>query len=479
MNKFYLTTIALSCMVSSTSLHAEDWTMWAGSLERNMVNTTEKNLPSVWDVDSGKNIKWKVDLGSQSYGNPVIHKGRIFVGTNNEHMRNPEIKGDKGIVMCFKEDDGSFLWQAVHDKLEAGRVNDWPLQGICSSPAAEGDRIYYVNNRCEVVCADTEGFHDGENDGWKDETYASKLDADIVWKYDMIEELGVFPHNLATSSPLIYEDLILIVTGNGVDEGHLNIPSPASPSFIAINKKTGELVWESNLPGKNVLHGQWSSPAVGNLHGKTQAIFPGGDGFVYSLNPKTGTMNWKFDCNPEGSVWELGGYGTKNNLIATPVIHDGSVFIGVGQDPEHGTSIGHLYRIDGAGEGDVTATAKKWHVGGKDFGRTMSTAAIKDDIMYICDLSGYLYCFNAKTGERNWRYDLTSAVWSSPIIADGKVYIGDEDGDVCVLKHTAEKPVVINEMNMGSAVYTTPSPANGVLYIATKSQLFAIVAGAN
>ena len=107
----------------------------------------------------------------------------------------------------------------------------------------------------------------------------------------------------------------------------------------------------------------------------------------------------------------------------------------------------------------------------------MSTAAIKDDIMYICDLAGYLYCFDTKTGKRHWRYDLTSAVWSSPIIVDDKVYIGDEDGDICVLKHTQEKPVVLNEMHMGSAVYTTPSPANGVLYIATKSQLFAIASG--
>jgi outer membrane protein assembly factor BamB len=461
-----------SLLLWSATIHAADWPCWGGNGQRNQINRVEKNLPTEWDIASGKNIKWSAALGSQSYGNPVIVDGRIYVGTNNESQRNPDITGDKGVVMCFDEKDGQLLWQAVHDKLSAGRVNDWPLQGICSSPYVESDRVYYVNNRCELVCVDANGFQDG-NDGMTDETYQSKLDADVIWSLDMMEELGVFPHNLATSSPVIHGDLVLILTSNGVDEGHLNIPSPAAPSFLAVNKHTGEIAWESNLPGKGILHGQWSSPAVGIINGKAQAIFPGGDGWVYSLSVESGELIWKFDCNPKDSKWELGGFGTRNNLISTPAVHDNKVFIGVGQDPEHGTGIGHFHAIDATKTGDITATGKLWHFGNKDFGRTMSTPAIADGLVYIGDLDGYLFCLDANTGKQLWKHDLLAALWGSPMLVDGKIYIGDEDGDINILQHGRELKV-INEINMGGTVYSTPSPANGVLYIATKSTLFAI-----
>jgi len=452
-------------------LTASDWVTWGGKPDRNMVNTTEKNLPAEWDLASGKNVKWVADLGSQSYGNPIIAGGKIYVGTNNEGLRDPKITGDKGNILCFRESDGKFLWQAVHDKLSAGRVNDWPLQGICSTPAVEGNRIYYVSNQCHLVCVDTEGFANG-NDGMQDEKYKGDEHADIIWTYDLMEDLGVFPHNLATSSPVVIGDSVFIVTGNGVDEAHLNIPSPRSPAFVAVDKNTGKLLWEFGDIGQ-ILHGQWSSPAYGVMGGKAQVVFPGGDGWVYSLNPDTGALIWKFDCNPKDSKWELGGYGTRNNLIATPVIDDNHVYIGVGQDPEHGTGIGHLYSIDATGSGDITATHATWHRGNKDFGRTMSTVSILDGLLYVCDLDGILYCLDAKTGKEIWKHDLFAAVWGSTMVVDGKVYVGDEDGDVCVLQHGREKKV-LHEMNLGGSVYTTPSPANGVLYIASRNKLFAL-----
>ena len=170
--------------------------------------------------------------------------------------------------MAFRADDGEFLWQATHDKLPAGRVNDWPMQGVCSTPAVEGDRVYYISNRAQVVAADLEGFADGENDGWGEEKFRGENDADIIWAYDMIAELDVFPHNLAAGSPLLVGDLIYATTGQGVDEGHVNIPSPLGPSFVAVDKNTGELVWESALPART------SSTAPGRMRpmGSPEAV---------------------------------------------------------------------------------------------------------------------------------------------------------------------------------------------------------------
>ena len=467
----YFTAITVLGIVPTAA--AQEAAMWGFTPDRNLVSD-EKGLPTKWDPATGENIKWKETLGSQTYAGPVIVGGKIFMGTNNQGLRNPKLTGDRGVVMAFREADGRFLWQSTHTKLAAGRVNDWPWQGVCSTPYVEGDRLYYISNRCEVVCVDTEGFRDGENDGpFKAEADTSDIDADIIWKLDMMAELDVFPHNLATCSPVGAGDLLFVVTSNGVDEGHFHIPAPFAPSFIAINTKTGEVVWEKDFPGENILHGQWSNPAYGVIDGKPQVIFPGGDGWIYALEPETGELIWKFDCNPKDSVWELGGRGTRNNIIATPVVYDNKVFIGVGQDPEHGEGIGHLWAIDATGKGDVTESGTVWHFGGQDFNRTMSTVAIHDGLLYAADMSGFVYCLDVKTGKSHWKYDTLAAIWGSPFVADGKVYIGDEDGDVAVLK-VGKKLELLYEVNMGSAVYTTPVAKDGVLYIGGRNTLFAI-----
>ncbi len=454
-------------------LKVGDWPMWGGSPDRNMVSD-EKGLPHEWDVKTKKNIRWQTALGSQTYGNPVIVGGKIFIGTNNEGGHRPGIDGDKGVIVCLEEKTGKLLWQATHDKLPTGRVNDWPEQGICSSPYVEGDRIYYVSNRCELVCADVNGFLDGENDGpFQDEKYKDEQDADIIWAYDMIEELGVFPHNLATSSPVGAGDLIFLLTSNGVDEGHLDMPMPDAPAFIAVNKKTGELAWERSDPGDNTLHGQWSSPTYGVVNGKAQAIFGGGNGWCYSFEALTGDLIWKFDLNPKDSEWRLGGRGSRNNIIATPVLYDDKVILSVGQDPEHGEGRGHLYAIDATKKGDITESGGLWHVGGEDFRRSMSTVAIKDGLLYAADLTGFLYCLDLETGKRHWRYDMLAAVWASPYVADGKVYLGDEDGDLVVLEHGKEmEELAVNEM--GDSVYSTAVAANGVLYVTNRNTLYAV-----
>ena len=467
------TILTFVLLAVATAAFSQETAMWGFTTERNMVSN-EKNVPVKWDPKTGENIKWKVALGSQTYAGPVILNGKIYMGTNNQAPRNPKLGGDRGVMMAFRESDGEFLWQSTHTKLPAGRVNDWPQQGICSTPFIEGDRLYYISNRCEVVCVDTEGFLDGENDGEiTTEADTSQTDGDVVWSMDMMAELDVFPHNLATCSPVGAGDLLFVVTSNGVDEGHFHIPSLFAPSFIALNKKTGKVVWEKDLPGESILHGQWSNPTYGMVNGKPRVIFPGGDGWIYSLEPETGELIWKFDCNPKGAKWELGGRGTRNNIVSTPVLYDNKVFIGVGQDPEHGEGPGHLWAIDATGKGDITETGVVWHFGGKDFNRTMSTVSIKDDLLFIADLSGYVYCLDLKSGKQYWKYDTFAAIWGSTMVADGKVYVGDEDGDVAVIE-ASKKFKLLFEVNMGSAVYTTPIAKDGVLYVGSRNTLFAI-----
>ena len=455
--------------ISAAPLAADDWPMWGGDPARNMVSA-EKSIPRSWDINTNENILWSADIGSQSYGNPVVAEGKVFLGTNNQLERNPKITGDQGVMMVFDEQTGEFLWQMTHAKLESGRVNDWPEQGVCSSPAVVDGVVYYLSNRAELMALDVEGFRDGENDGpFTEETQTSEIDGDVIWRLDLFNDLGVFPHNMAATSPLIIGDLIFVNTSNGVDESHVNIPSPRSPSFLAVNRKTGEILWEDNSPGENILHGQWSSPAYGSVGGVEQVLFAGGDGWLRGFEPQTGTILWEFDANPKESEYRQ-GRGDRNELIATPVIFDNKIYIAVGQDPEHGEGVGHLYAIDGTKRGDITKSGLVWH---HPFRRTISTVAIADGVIYAANFSGFLHALDLPTGKLLWEHDLLAAVWGSPYVVDGKVLIGDEDGDIAVLQ-AGRTHELISEVNMGNSVYSTPVVANGVLYIMTRSRLYAI-----
>lgn len=481
-----------------------DWSMWGGSTHRNMASqATGLNLD--FDLRKNVNVLWWKQLGTQTYGNPVVAGGKVFVGTNNGAEYRPQHKGDRGVLLCFRESDGEFLWQLTREKLPIGQVQDWPEQGICSSCVVEGNRLYVVTNRCELMCIDTEGFYDGSNDGsYTSEVDTEQQDADIIWSLDMIEELGVFPHNLATSSPLIHGDLVFLVTSNGVDEAHLELPSPNAPSFIAVNKHTGKLVWEQNNPGDKVLHGQWSSPALAVVDGEALVFFPGGNGRLYCFKAESGEYVWEFDLNPKIARWDLGSASTRNNIIGTPVFYKDSILLGVGEDPEHGEGVGHFYRINVRGQGDISPELGEintqgtpnpnsgaiWHYGGKDdeqgtvtgepgeliFRRTMSTAAVHDDLVFISDLSGYLHCLDFETGKRHWMFDTKSAIWGSPLYADGKVFLGTEDGRLWVFEATKEEARVLKQYDTVnySSVYTTPTIANGNMYLTDRTRLYCI-----
>ncbi|MDA1017918.1 MAG: PQQ-binding-like beta-propeller repeat protein [Planctomycetota bacterium] len=511
--------------IATLKVGDHDWPQWGGSPSRN--NTPDgKNVPAVWDVKTGKNIKWSMPLGSETYGNPIVANGKVYVGTNNGagYLKRYPSQVDLGALLCFDAVTGKFLWQHSSEKLPTGRVHDWPNQGICSAPMIEGDRLWYVTSRGEVVCLDTNGFQDDNNAGpFVTEPNQNKDEADVVWSLDMMSHLGVSQHNMCSCSVTAAGDLLFVNTSNGVDESHITIPRPAAPSFICVDKTNGKVLWTDNSPGRNVLHGQWSSPAYSVLGGEAQVIFGGGDGWLYSFatageNGKAKLL-WKFDCNPKDSLYLLGGRATRNHIIATPVIYDGLVYVAVGEDPEHGEGVGHLWCVDPTKRGDVSPavvynskdpktpiahkrlqalvakdgdfarenanSAVVWHYEGSNpdqfessMHRSCGTVAIKDGLLFIADFSGLMHCMDAKSGKPFWTHDMFAASWASPLIVDGKVYIGDEDGDISIFRLSKQKEILA-EINMGSAVYTTPILANNLLYIANRNRLFAIQDGAS
>lgn len=499
--------------ITAPSARAEDWTMWGKTPLRNMISP-EKNPPTDWKVPAGEgekgvNVLWSAALGSKSYGNPVVSEGVVYVGTNNELKRNPALPADGGVLMAFDEKTGKFLWQRYSAKLPTGRVNDWPGEGLCSTVYAEKGKIWFTTNRCEVVALGV---------GPSDMTNGVPRE---LWVYDMIKELGVFPHNMTSCSIASWGDLIYIITSNGVDETHKHMPAPQAPSIICLNKNTGKLVWTDNSPGINVLHGQWASPAITEVNGRPLVIAPLGDGWVYAYDARDGKIVWKFDCNPKDAVYPQ----TRNELIATPVIVDNKMYLANGQDPEHGEGSGLLWCVDITKTGDVSAeldadpnqpkptagtelmapagqqqrkgkpnpnSAVVWKYESFDknkngkierierMNRTISSAVVIDGLCFVPDFSGFLHCFDAKTGEVFWTYDMESAMWGSPLAVDGKLYLTDENGNVRIFAISKEMKLLSptdDHLNLGSASYCSPVIANGVLYLTNRERLFAIKAG--
>jgi outer membrane protein assembly factor BamB len=527
MKRIFLAAAVLACH----GAFATDWPQWGGRDLRNMYSA-EKGLPAQFgkvefkpgteDVDakSVKNLKWAAKIGSQSYGNVTVAQGKVFIGTNNENPRDPKHQGDRSILMVFDEKTGEFLWQLVVPKLAGGKVNDWENLGLLSSPTVHGNRVYLVTSRCEVVCLDINGMANGNEGPFKDEAkYVVKdvlldrgkpterpappiepgpKDADIIWRYDMMDELGVFPHNASNCSVLVVDDIVYVCTSNGQDWTHSNIPSPNSPSFIALNAKTGELLAEDDAHiGPRIFHGQWSSPSLAVVNGKNEILFGGGDGWCYSFEPKPtkeGDDNvlktiWKYDCNPpDRKKFKYPAAEGPSEINATPVFYKNRVYVAVGQDPEHGEGVGILSCIDATKSGDVTSSGKIWS--NDKLHRSISTVSIDPNtgLLFVGDFSGFIHCFDAETGKLYWTYDMKAHMWGSTMVADGKVYAGDEDGDFTVLaadkgkKLPADKakpggpeyePNLIGETNLGSPVYGTPVVANGVIYVQSNTHLFA------
>jgi outer membrane protein assembly factor BamB len=498
-----LISVALPCL-------AQDWPRWGGNDPGRNMYSPAKGLPDKFepgklkkgteeiDLATTKNVRYVVKLGSQAYGNPVIAGGKVYVGTNNENPRDPQHQGDRSILLCIDEKTGDFLWQLVVPKLASGKVNDWENLGLLSSPCVEQNRVYLVTSRCEVICLTTDGLAAGNVGPFKDEgkyvagpgkppAKVGPRDADIVWRYDMMDELGVFPHNASNCSVMIVDDVVYACTSNGQDWTHVNIPSPNSPSFIALNKKTGEFLGEDDAKiSQRIFHGQWSSPSSGTVNGRKLVFFGGGDGWCYAFDAKpvkegdSGFLKtvWKFDCNPperkaKDAAHKYPAAEGPSEVNATPVFYKNRIYIAVGQDPEHGEGVGNLLCIDATKTGDVTQSAKLWNY--DKINRSISTVSIDPStgLLFVGDFSGFVYCFDAESGQLYWKHDMKAHMWGSTLLADGKVYVGDEDGDFVVLAATKEKKV-LSEVNFGAPIYSTPVVANGVLYVSTQTHLYAL-----
>jgi outer membrane protein assembly factor BamB len=500
-------------LVPLAALNAADWPQWGGTASKNMVSLEER-LPETFVpgkkdpqgngilMNTTKNVKWAARIGDFSCGTPTVAGGKVLVGG----MANK-----RGIVKCFDEATGKLLWQwtkPCRSDLQAEAMNfrQFPESlGVCSTPAVDGDRLYFVDQNCVVDCLDINGQPPTAG--------ADAGEAKVIWTFDMYADkaVGARPSDACNGSPLIDGDLLYVTTSNGVDriitapieeDAGRHCFAPHAPTLVVLDKRTGRFVAKDAAPtAANMLHGQWSSPSLGTVQGRKLLFLGGGDGACYAFEALVGLPKdlvivrtaWSVDCNPpeyrsssgmdmfvrytlgdrrrRDTINKLddGSFVGMSEIIATPVFHDGKVYVAIGRDPEHGRGRGALVCLDADPSAD-SETRKLWTYQGLD--RSLSTVSIADGLVYIADVAGRLHCLDAETGKAHWIYDAKSRVLASTMVADGKIYLVSEKHLDVLAAGKAMR--FLSRITLGAPSWSTPVAANGTLYFASKKYLWAV-----
>jgi len=486
---------------------AKDWPQWCGSDGKNMVSQ-ETGLPESFvpgekrsregtiDLATAKNVKWGVKVCEAFYSTPSVAGGKVFIGG---------MEPDHGVFVCLDAATGKVLWQwkapareipTYIDGFLIGSSREPAKLGVCSSAIVDGNRVYFVSNRFDVVCLDVRGEPAGPEAG----------KARVIWLYDTYDKLGVFPCDAANGSPVIDGDLLYVPTSNGVDrnsfrepsrEKDRKLPAPHAPNLIVLDKRDGRLVaTDDTRIIDGLLHGQWSSPSLGRVGGRKLVFYGGGDGRCYAFEalksvPEKSTRlktAWSCDCIPPEykpskdvdwvvhySLGDRRVTGTPNKhdgtfvgmseIIATPVFLNNRIYVAIGRDPAHGRGRGAMHCLDATGTGDITQSGKIWTYQGLD--RTLSTAAVAEGLVYVSDVAGRLHCLDAESGKCYWIHDAKCETWGSTLVADAKVYMPTSKG-LWVLA-AGQQLHVLSHINLGAKVYASPVVADGTLYIATNA----------
>jgi len=474
----------------------EERPTWGGGHNSNSVSA-ETGLPSELLPE---NILWERKLGTRQYTIPTFHRGKIYIGINDQGLEDDRVKSTRGgLVLCLDQKTGKTVWQLPIPRFYNAKNPPHFFNhlncGVCSSPVIEGKHAYLISGRGEVLCLDIEGQANGNDGIFKEElsymgaqssSTLRATDGDIIWRYNMVTESSVYPHDCCGSTVLILGDLLFACTSNGVQRDHKTVTNPLAPSLIVLDRRTGRLIAQDGEEiGKRMLHGQWSTPIRAEVDGKVRVVFGAGDGVLYAFEPpdprpKDGKVQilkklWASDCNPP-EYRERNGkripYATRQNknplgpseVIATPVLYRNRIYVAIGQDPMHGPGQGMLSCIDAATGNKVwSSTLVK---------RSLSTVSIHEGLLYIPDYSRNLHCFDADTGERIWVRELDSGVWcSSTLVADGKIYVSTENKKFWILK-AGRKGEVISQTRL-KQMAITPVAADGVLYIPNQRSLIA------
>jgi FOG: WD40-like repeat len=306
--------------------------------------------------------------------------------------------------------------------------------------------------------------------------------------FDLTEGAGIWSHDAAHSSVLIHGDYLYLNTGTGVDNTHKRIRTPDAPSLVVLDKRSGRLIARDDEHiAPNIFHNTWASPSLADVDSRPLIFFGGGNGILYAFDgsithttdasgPQILQNVWQFDFDPDApktNVHKFNGNRREgpSNFYGMPVFKEGRIYAAGGGDLWWGKIEAWLKCIDATPKELDASKRLIWSYPLQK--HVLSTPAVYHGMVFIADCGRKFHCVDAQDGKPFWTHDVEGEVWASPLVADGKVYLGTRSGAFYIFAAEKEKKL-LSSMQLGAPISGTATAANGVLYVATMTRLYAL-----
>lgn len=408
---------------------AADWPEWRGPTRDGV--SSEQGLPERW-MPGGENFLWKKPYGSRSA--PVVAGGRLY-------LLNAAGKGEtlQERVLCLDASSGEPIWEYRFSVF----LSDVPPHRLgWSSPALDlaTGNVYVFGVGANLVALDRNG---------------KKL-----WDRSLSEEFGaITTHGGRTVSPILEGELVLVstLTSGWGDQARGN------NRYFAFDKRTGETVWVST-PQPRHYDTNYSNPVTTTVDGMRLMIVGGSDGTIHALKVATGEPVWRYEMS-------------KRAILTSPVVRGRTVYVSHSEENLDTNEMGLLGAIDVAARGDVKAAQLRWHVLGFQAG--FSSPVLDPERLLQIDNGANLYAFDLATGKELWKKNLGTIQKASPVLADGKLYVGTENGRFYILRPGADGAQVLDERLLGTeespeAIVASAAVSDGKVFFASMDNLYCI-----
>jgi outer membrane protein assembly factor BamB len=408
---------------------ASDWAEWRGPARDGV--SLEKNLPASWSP-SGENLAWKAPYGGRSA--PIVMGDRVFI-------QNSVGKGEtlQERLVVLNADTGKLLWEHRFNVY----LSDVPPH-----------RIGWASPVGDPATGNVYVFGVGGN------LIGLTGDGKVLWERSLGEDFGLLTtHGGRTVSPIIDGDLVIIsgVTFQWGQHGR------GAHRFMAFDKKTGETVYIS-APGARPYDTTYAAPIIANINGTRLLIQGASDGVTHAIKPQTGEPVWKYEISKRG-------------LNTGVVVHGTTAILTHSEENLDSNEMGMMVAVDASSKGEIKKEQVKWTIYGWQGG--FSSPLIDGDRVYQVDNGANLGAFDVKSGKQLWLQNLGTIQKASPVLADGKLYVGTENGKFFILKPSATGAEILDQDQLGTeaqpeAIIASPAVSNGRVFLVTDSNVYAI-----
>jgi outer membrane protein assembly factor BamB len=427
--------LALALLLpAAAALSGSDWPEWRGPARTG--TSTETGLPTSWSP-AGENLAWKAAYGGRS--SPVVLGDRLYlqntVGTGEAEQER---------LLCLNADTGKLLWEHRYNIF----TSDVPAHRIAwSSPAvdAASGNVFAISGNGLVMSLSRDGK--------------------VLWERSLAEEFGMWTtHGGRMSSPIVDGNQV-IVSGLTFSWGQF---AGGAHRFISFDKSSGQILWVSAPEGRPT-DTIYANPFVATVNGVRMFFSGGSDGAMHALKANTGEPIWN---------WLV----SKRGLNTAALVVGDDLIVTHSEENVISNEMGMLAAVPAASTGMLSDKGARWLVRGVQAG--YASPVSDGERIYLLDNGGVLFAFDLKSGKELWKESIGTIAKASPVLADGKLYVGTENtgdagGKFYIIKPGADKAEILDQDWLGTPqkseqIIASPIVARGRVYVTSMDALYAI-----